>query len=180
MRRELWLSRKKMLAAEVYGYSYANYEDHLGIGNIRYEKLMPADMDILERAEQEGWEASQVAVALDMPEDLVAPLQGAFREAKEIVDAPTLAESFRRGVRVSVERAVEEGLSDTGSVERLVTQICYRAADLAFRLDMEGLLLSDFSEELRQETEYDRVYLQKMIQQEVQEKLDREQGKGKG
>ena len=35
------LSRAQFLAAEIFGYSYANYQDHLGIGNTRYERLMP-------------------------------------------------------------------------------------------------------------------------------------------
>jgi hypothetical protein len=35
------MDRYKLLAAELFGYSYDNYEDHLGIGHIRFEKLMP-------------------------------------------------------------------------------------------------------------------------------------------
>jgi hypothetical protein len=35
------LTRKQMLAAEPCGYSFANYAGHLGIGNIRFEKLTP-------------------------------------------------------------------------------------------------------------------------------------------
>jgi hypothetical protein len=71
------------------------------------------------------------------------------------VDAPTPAESFRRGVRYSIQDAVEEGLTDEKAIERLVTQICYRAADLAYLLDLEQRRLSDYSEELREEPDFD-------------------------
>ena len=172
MGRERWLTRKKMLAAEIYGYSYANYENHLGIGNVRFEKLMPDDVDILERAEQEGWDSARIAQALEIPEERVASFVQSYSRAKQIVDAPTAAESFRRGVRYSIEIAIEQGLGDKGSIERLVTQIGYRAADFGFRLDMEGKRLSDYSEELREETEFDREYWQKVIDQEIQDRLE--------
>jgi hypothetical protein len=77
-----------------------------------------------------------------------------YREGKDIVEAPTLAESFRRGVRYSIQAALEEGLTDKASLERLTKQICYRAADLGFRLDTEGKRLADYSKELRRETPY--------------------------
>ncbi len=57
------LTRKQMLAAEVFGYSYDHYADHLGIGHERFEKLMPDDIDVLEQAEQEGWDAKRLAKA---------------------------------------------------------------------------------------------------------------------
>jgi hypothetical protein len=178
MNRKRWLSRKKMMAAEIYGYSYDNYENHLGIGNIRYEKLMPDDVDTLERAEREGWDAPRLAQALDLPEERVASFQRSYQEAKEIVDAPTPAEAFRRGVRYSIQHAVEEGLEDKGSIERLATQIGYRTADLGFRLAMEGKQLLDYSEELRQETEYDTEYWDEIIRQRIEE-IDQEESNEK-
>ncbi len=47
------LTRAQLLAAEIYGYSYANYRDHLGIGNIRYDHLMPETAQKLESAVSE-------------------------------------------------------------------------------------------------------------------------------
>src|SRR5262249_8731671 len=35
------VNRYQLLAAEIFAYSYDNYQDHLGIGNIRFDKLMP-------------------------------------------------------------------------------------------------------------------------------------------
>ena len=35
------MNRAQLLAAEIFGYSFINYADHLGIGNVRYERLMP-------------------------------------------------------------------------------------------------------------------------------------------
>ena len=34
------MNRAQLLAAEIFGYSFANYADHLGIGNVRYERLL--------------------------------------------------------------------------------------------------------------------------------------------
>ncbi|MBO0799150.1 MAG: hypothetical protein J2P31_10055 [Blastocatellia bacterium] len=54
------ITRKHLLAAELFNYSYANYEDHLGIGNLRFEKYMPETFDILDRAINEGWTDSRI------------------------------------------------------------------------------------------------------------------------
>jgi hypothetical protein len=161
------LTRKQLLAAEIHGYSYDNYADHLGIGNIRFEKLMPQDVDVLERAERENWEATRIAQALDIPVKEVATWQRSYQQAKAIVDAATLVEAFRSGIRISIQTAIEQGLSDKASVERLVTQICYRTADLSFRLEMAKKKLSDYSEELRKETEADLEALNKAIDQDL-------------
>jgi hypothetical protein len=146
---EVGMSRQQLLAAETFHYSYANYDNHLGIGNIRFDKLMPDDVDTLERAEQEGWDDARLAQALDIEEEHVERWRRSYQRAKAIVDAPTPAESFRHGVRFSIEDAVEEGLSDEKQIEDLVVQVCYRAADLAYLLDMRGERLSGYSRELR-------------------------------
>ncbi len=178
-RRGPYLTRRQMLAAELYGYSYANYEAHLAIGNIRFSRLMPEDVDILERAEREGWGASRIARALEVPEEKVERWRRSYRRAKDIVDAPTLVQSFRRGVRYSIETALEEGLGDKASIERLVTQVCYRVADMAFRLDMAGERLSDYSEELREETEYDLQRLLEEIRRGSEQELGHPGDEGK-
>jgi hypothetical protein len=157
---ELWtdypaMDRQELLAAETFHYSYANYDDHLGIGNVRFDKLMPDDVDTLEQAEEEGWDDARLARALEVAEDKVEFWRESYRRAKDVIDAPTPAESFRRGVRYSILDALEEGLADEGAVERLVTQICYRAADLAYLLDREDEILSSYSEELRAESAAD-------------------------
>ena len=143
------MAGQQLLAAETFHYSYANYASHLGIGNIRFDELMPNDVDTLERAEQEGWDDSRLAQALDVEEGQVGLWRRSYERAKQIVDAPTPAESFRRGVRFSTEDAVEDGLADEQAIEKLVEQICYRAADLAYLLDMRPERLSDYSKELR-------------------------------
>ncbi len=148
------MNRRQLLAAETFHYSYAHYADHLGV-NIRFDKWMPDDVDTLERAEQEGWDDARLAQALEVPEDRVEFWRESYRRAKDIVDAPTPAEAFRRGVRYSIQDAVEEGLTDDKAIERLVTQICYRVADLAHLLDLEQERLSDYSEELREESDFD-------------------------
>ena len=145
------MERKQFLAAELFAYSFANYEDHLGIGNVRFEKLMPEEATFLERAEDEGWSDEEVVAKSEISAAEVAESRRRFQRARAVVDAPDVAAAFRTGVRFSIEDAVAEGLRDGAAVERLVTQVCYRAADLAFLLDREGKALSEYSAALRVE-----------------------------
>ncbi|MBE9502780.1 MAG: hypothetical protein IME96_01220 [Proteobacteria bacterium] len=146
------MDRRFLLAAELYNYSYMNYEDHLGDmpgeGNLRFEKLMPETVDALERAEMEGWTDARLAKAIKEDKKMMPEMKAHFKRAKDIVDAPHAAESFRRGVRYSVRDAVKDKMSDK-EIEDLVTQICYGAADLALLLELEETELSDYSEDLR-------------------------------
>ena len=143
------MNRKQLLAAETFAYSYANYADHLGIGNARFDKLMPDDVDILEQAVQEEWDDERLAEALEVSAEDVDFWRVSYRRAKEIVDASDPAEAFRHGVRYSIIDAIEEGLVNEDDIEALVTQICYRAADLAYLLELEEKQLSDYSGNLR-------------------------------
>jgi hypothetical protein len=160
------MDRRELLAAETFHYSYANYDDHLGIGNVRFDKLMPDDVDTLEQAEQEGWDDARLAAALEVEVDKVEFWRESYRRAKEIVDAPTAAESFRRGVRYSIQDAVEQGLTGEEAIEQLVTQICYRAADLAYMLDMEAEILSRYSRELRRSSDADLETLDEILDEQ--------------
>ena len=154
------LSRAQLLAAEIFGYSYANYVDHLGIGNIRFDKLMPTDAIKLEKAVAEDWPLSRVAQELETDTDNAADLMSATRDAFKVVEAENSAEAFRNAVRQVVERAVTEGFDESDAIENLVTQICYRAADLAYLLKAEGQHLSRYSRHLRREGDvgYDDDY----------------------
>jgi hypothetical protein len=160
------MDRRELLAAETFHYSYANYDDHLGIGNVRFDKLMPDDVDTLEQAEQEGWDDARLAAALEVEVDKVEFWRESYRRAKEIVDAPTAAESFRCGVRYSIQDAVEQGLTGEEAIEQLVTQICYRAADLAYMLDMEAEILSRYSRELRRSSDADLETLDEILDEQ--------------
>jgi hypothetical protein len=150
-KRSTKVNRAQLLAAEIFGYSFANYADHLGIGNVRYERLMPKDAETLETAEREGWPASKIATTLAVDVEQAEELLEALQRAREVVDAENPAEAFRNGVRFSIWQALEEGLHDAESIEKLVTQICYRAADLAFLLEQAGKTLSQYSRHLRRE-----------------------------
>jgi len=145
------MKRQHLLAAETFAYSYDNYKDHLDVGNIRFTKLMPRDVDTLEKAEREGWIVEELAEVLERDLQQAHHLRRAYEKARQIVDAPTPVEAFRRGVRFSIEHAVEQGLDDEEAIEKLVVQICYRAADLAYLLEGEGAPLSRYSRELRKE-----------------------------
>jgi hypothetical protein len=82
----------------------------------------------------------------------VEKLTAAFRRARQIVDAENPAELFRNAVRFSIQDAAHDGLKDAESIEDLVTQICFRAADLAFVLQMRNEPLFRYSRHLRKES----------------------------
>jgi hypothetical protein len=154
------VNRYQLLAAEIYAYSYDNYQDHLGIGNVRFDKLMPDDARNLERAVAKNWSVQRVARELKVDEAQAQEALRAFRTALEVVDAENAAESFRCAVRQVIESAIRKGVGDENSVEHLVTQICYRAADLGFLLEREKKPLSRYSRRLRREpgVEYHEGY----------------------
>ena len=116
---------------------------------------MPDDVDALEQAEHESWNDTELAEAIEVEESQVPDWRESYRRAKLIVDAPTPAESFRRGVHFSVQNALgkqEKGkLTGEKLVERIVGQVCYRAADLAYILYMRDEQLAQYSPELRRE-----------------------------
>ena len=148
------MKRIHLLTAEIFRYSYANYEDHLGI-NERFDKLMPQDAKTLETALNEGWSVEKVANRLDVSPENAQKLIDATREALDVVDAKDPAESFRNAVRHTVHYALEDGLNDEKSIEKLVGQICYRTADLGLLLDQKGHRLSQYSRHLRAESDVD-------------------------
>ncbi|MFH5831934.1 hypothetical protein [Halalkalibaculum sp. DA384] len=143
------MKRIHFLAAELFSYSYDNYRNHLGIGNVRFDKLMPEGAALLERAEKEGWSDEQIAAESDFKLEQVPYWREKIREALAVVDAESPAQLFLRGVRASVEHALSEGLDDEKSVNNLVGQICYRAADLSCVLKQEDEPLWKYSAELR-------------------------------
>lgn len=145
------VTRVQLLAAEIYSYSFANYANHLGIGHVRFEKLMPDTARNLERAEKEGWSDQRLAKALDVELSEVPDWRTRYRRAVEVVDAKSPAESFRNAVRQVL--LLELGRHELGDaeLESAVKQICYRAADLSYLLDQRGETLSDYSKELRRE-----------------------------
>ena len=145
------LSRAQFLAAEIFGYSYANYQDHLRIGNTRYERLMPERVETLERAAREAWPVARLAKELDVSEQEATDLLDGYYRAVDVVDAGNAAASFRNAVRNAVKHAIAEGLKTEESAEALVTQVCFRAADLAYLLDVEDKRLSRYSRHLRRE-----------------------------
>lgn len=149
------LDRYHLLAAEIFGYSFANYRDHLGIGNTRYEQLMPDAARLLEHAVQEDWPASRVAKEL-FPDDPLDETEAegfiqACKNALQVLNAEDPSEAFRHAVRQSIEHAIAGGLEGDDAVEKLVTQICFRAADLAVLLELDGQPLARYSRHLRRE-----------------------------
>ena len=140
----------QLLAAETFAYSYANYADHLGI-NPRFDRYMPDDVRKIERIVSKGGGADEIAAKLQIDKETAEIMLSKYTVAKKIVSAANAAESFRLGVKQSILLTLEEGLHTDEDVDDLVVQICYRAADLAYLLDMEEKALSDYSEVLRKE-----------------------------
>ncbi len=107
-------------------------------------------IEVCERAVREGSGASEVAETLELDLKNAEGLLESFMIAKEIVETGNAAKSFRRAVKASIVYALEKGLRTEKDIEKLVGQICYRAPDLAYLLDVEGKELSEYSEELRE------------------------------
>ena len=143
------LDRWELLAAETYSYSYDNYADHRG--NLRFDRYMPDQVRALDRATRESWPLDRIAKELESSEEEASHLLSAFRDALEVVDAPTPAESFRRSVRQAIKRALVEGINSEEQIEALVIQVCYRAADLSFLLRARNEPLHKYSNLLRRE-----------------------------
>jgi|TARA_B110000037_G_scaffold158186_1_gene178440 hypothetical protein len=144
------MKRIHYLAAEIFFYSYDNYDGHLGI-NDRFDQLMPDDAHLLDTALNGDFDPKKLAVKLKMTEDeLIEYLQRA-KNARKIVDADSPAGGFREGVKQSIQQALEKGIADGEAIDALALQICYRAADLGFRLKQKGERLEQYSEDLRRE-----------------------------
>jgi hypothetical protein len=146
------MNRTQLLAAELFNYSYANYQDHLGV-NIRFDELMPQTVSTLEKAEAEEWPLKELARELEVDSQQAEDLLERLQDAREVVEAENPAEAFREGVRQSICTAMESGIESAEHIEKLVRQICYRAADLAYLLKAEGSSLSRYSRHLRREPE---------------------------
>ncbi len=156
------MDRRQLLAAEIHGYSYDNYHDHLGV-NPRFDRYMPEAVDTLESAADEAWPIEKVASALGVEINEAKEALLALERARKVIDAENPAESFRWAVRQSIEAAIDAGLSDSESINRLTIQICYCAADLGYILKQNGEFLSQYSRHFRREldVEYHEGYFDK-------------------
>ncbi len=144
------MSKKQLLAAETFAYSYANYADHLGI-NQRFDKYMPKDIDTIEKIVSTKKGAKELALKLGVTLDIAQDILTSYLTAKDIVTAKNAEASFRKGIKASILLSLESGLNSEEDIDKLVTKICYRTSDLAYLLDIEEKILSDYSEELREE-----------------------------
>jgi len=147
------MTRDQLLAAEIFSYSFANYANHLGIGHLRFEKLMPGTARSLERAEKEAWSDERLAKAMEVEVSEVPEWRKRYRNAVEVVDASSPAEAFRRAVRQLLSSELRRHQIGDAELESAVQQVCYRAADLSYLLDQRKEKLSDYSDELRSEEE---------------------------
>ena len=145
------MERKHILAAELYSYSFENYRNYLGIGHDRFETLMPQDAALLERAQSEQWPDGQIAKKLEVDLEEIPNWRQKYMRAKSITDAVNPAESFRFGVRFSIQDALEKGITSSEDIKDLVSQICYRASDMAVLLELQEESHSKYSDTLRQE-----------------------------
>ena len=145
------MKRKHILAAEIYSYSFENYRNHLGIGHVRFETLMPQVAALLERAQSEQWPDEKIAKELEVDLDEIPKWRQKYMRAKSITDAVNPAESFRFGVRFSIQDALDKGITGSEEIKDLVSQICYRASDMAVLLELRKESLSKYSDTLRQE-----------------------------
>jgi hypothetical protein len=145
------MERIHYLAAEIFFYSYENYDGHLGI-NERFDRLMPDDARLLDAALNGNFDCKDLVNRLDVDEDGLLDLLARAKNAREIVDADSPAQGFREAVKQSIKHAAKKGLDESAAIEALAGQICYRAADLSFLLKENEERLEKYSEELRRES----------------------------
>lgn len=145
------VKRIHYLAAEVFFYSYDNYDDHLGI-NERFDRSMPDHARLLESGLDGKIDAGDLAAKMEISEDDVIEFLQRAKNARKIIDAESPAEGFREAVKQTIQTALEGGVKDEADIESLVGQICYRAADLGFLLKKSGERLEQYSEELRSDS----------------------------
>ena len=142
------MTENQLLAAEVYGYSYAHYVDRVDV-NERFTDLMPNDIVTLTKDEKFKWDIKKLAKKLEVDKEQAVAYRLSFQRAKRIVHAKSAAASFAEGVKQSIEQAIRNGLKDKESIDNLVEQVCYRAADLSYLLRVESRDLSEYSSGLR-------------------------------
>jgi hypothetical protein len=147
------LTQRQRIAAELYAYSLANYSDHLG--NERFTRYMPENVDLLERAVKEGWDNERIAKELDMEIEGVPQLIDRLADAHKVIDAPNASESFRESVRQQLVELLRDKVTDEKELEKIVVQMCYCASDLGCLLEWEGKRLVDYSEWLRRTPDCD-------------------------
>jgi hypothetical protein len=153
------MERRHFLAAQIYGYSYIHYAENLDQENVRFTTLMTEEVAILEEAERDNWEPQRLAQALGIEEEKVGIWQELYQTSKHIVDAGSCIDSFRTSIRSILREAASESLDQDEVVEHVVAQICFRAADLGYLLDIENKRLSDYANHLRQPNGVDEAWL---------------------
>lgn len=142
-----YLSRERLLAAELYSYSFENYHNHRG--NFRFDWLMPREVRILENQSIDDESAARL---MEMPVGEIPERRKQLERAIKLVDAPGEAAAFREGVRQSLQRALAEGLTTPESQEALIEQICYRASDFLYLIRRNETDLKECSEDLRRDS----------------------------
>ena len=149
--KEVLLKKIYYLAAEVFGYSYEHYEEKVKINHIRFTKIMPEVIKILQENESEDYSDTELAKLVNMDINEVKILKENYQRGKEIVNAQHAAESFLISVRESIQNAMEKGLKDESDLDKLMLQLGYCATDFGYLLNQEGKKLKDYSEYLKQE-----------------------------
>ncbi|MCH4887408.1 hypothetical protein EZV73_07490 [Acidaminobacter sp. JC074] len=147
------MNRYRYIAAEMYGYSYDEYQRKLSSGNTRFTKYMPETVEAIERALEENWDHKKIAKVLEVDLDNVPEWIESFLHAKEIVDSKHAGESFRNGVKRSILHAIDVGLDSDDKVDNLVEQICYRLADFSYLIKREQKKPEDYSDYFRYDEE---------------------------
>lgn len=150
------MERIHLLAAEIFRYSYANYEGHLGSDH-RFDKTMPKDAAMLETAVKEEWPVEKVAEKLEISNETANEVLHATFEALEVVNAESPADSFKKAVEYTLRYALTVGINDDEDIMRLVDQISYRASDLSYLLEIEDKKLADYSMSLTETPVCDEI-----------------------
>jgi DNA-directed RNA polymerase specialized sigma subunit len=143
------MNRIQYLSAEIYGYSYDNYQEKVEMRHVRFTKYMPQTIKILEKAELKPISDADLAKKLEIEIDKIEEWKEVYKSAKMVVDAGNAGDSFKIGIKETVKNFVEEEKMNEEKINELVEQILYRTADFGFLLKRENKEISDYSEMFR-------------------------------
>lgn len=137
------------LAAELFGYSYDNYEEKVSMNHIRFTKYMPETVKIFRKAYTEDWDDQLLAKKAEIDLENISIWREKYLNAVKIIEAGSPDKQLEAGLDVSIRIAIESGLNSDEQIGELIEQIKYRFCDFGNLIKHENRSLSEYSDYFR-------------------------------
>ncbi|MGK7396769.1 MAG: hypothetical protein ACNS62_19490 [Candidatus Cyclobacteriaceae bacterium M3_2C_046] len=137
------MDKYKLLAAEMNGFRYADYYNHLG--NLHFDTILPNEVKRLEKAAQENWSDDQISRELKLDREVARKKLRKYKLAKKLIESPGLAEFLRRSLRETLKTCASISEEEQ---EQMVENICQRMTDLGFMLERRNQQLHELTPDL--------------------------------